>query len=117
MDQSSKSVWGASEIIVGSDYNPGGARIVVFGKTARKMIQQGFDELGRWSWMALEGEDNRFISIMSIYQCCKNVTNPQGKTVYHQQETMLSERNRKTVIQEDTFTKICVNSSSDSKRK
>ena len=31
---------------------------------------------------------------MSIYQCCKNPINPQGKTAYHQQETMLSEMNR-----------------------
>ena len=31
---------------------------------------------------------------MSIYQCCKNSTNPQGKTAYYQQEIILSERNR-----------------------
>ena len=31
---------------------------------------------------------------MSIYQCCKISTTPQGKTAYHQQETMLSEKNR-----------------------
>ena len=31
---------------------------------------------------------------MSIYQCCKNPTNPQGKTAYHQQGIMLSEKNR-----------------------
>ena len=44
--------------------------------------------------MAFEKEDNKAILIISIYQCCKNPTNPQGKTVYHQQETRLSERNR-----------------------
>ena len=31
---------------------------------------------------------------MSIYQCCTNPTNPQRKIAYHQQETILSERNR-----------------------
>ena len=41
------------------------------------------DNLERWSWMAFEGEGNIMILIMSIYQCCKNPTNPQGKTAYH----------------------------------
>ena len=44
--------------------------------------------------MAFEGADNKVILVMSIYQCCRNPTNPQGKTAYHQQETMLSERNK-----------------------
>ena len=42
--------------------------------------------------MAFEGAGNKVILVMSIYQCCTNPTNPQGKTAYHQQETMLSER-------------------------
>mmetsp|Transcript_56991 Transcript_56991/g.64451 ORF Transcript_56991/g.64451 Transcript_56991/m.64451 type:complete len:119 (-) Transcript_56991:2-358(-) len=44
--------------------------------------------------MAFKGEDNKVILIMIIYQCCKNSTNPQGKTAYHQHEIMSSERNR-----------------------
>ena len=93
-DRVSKSGWGASEIIVDNDYKPGGTAIVAFGKTTRRVIQHGIDDLGRWSWMAFEGEDNKVILIISNYQCCKKPTNPQGKTAYHQQETMLSERNR-----------------------
>ena len=92
-DRSSKSVWGASRINVGSDYKPGGTAVAAFGKTARRVIQQRIDNLGRWSWMAFEGEDNKVILVMSICQCCKSPTNPQGKTAYHQQETMLSEKN------------------------
>ena len=87
-------MWGFSEINVGNEYKPGGTAIVAVGKTTRRVIKQGIDDLGRWSWMAFEGADNKVILIMSIYQCCKNPTNPQGKTAYHQQETMLSERNR-----------------------
>ena len=90
----SKSVWGASRIDVGSEYKPGGTAVVAFGKIARRVIQQGIDDLGRWSWMVFEGEDNRVILVMSIYQCCKNPTNLQGKTAFHHQETMLSEMNR-----------------------
>ena len=67
-DRASKSVWGASRIDVGSEYKPGGTGIVAFGKTARRVIQQGMDELGRWSWMAFEGEDNKVTLVMSIYQ-------------------------------------------------
>ena len=44
--------------------------------------------------MAFKGENNKVILILSIYLCCKNPTNPQGKTAYHKQETMLSERDR-----------------------
>ena len=87
-------MWGASRIDVCSEYKPGGTVVVAFGKTARRVIQQGIDDLGRWSWMVFEGEDNKVILVMSIYQCCKNPTNPQGKTAFHQQETMLSEMNR-----------------------
>ena len=92
--RASKPLWGASRINVGSEYKPGGTAVVAFGKTVRRVIQQGIDDPDRWSWMAFEGEDNRVILIMSIYQGCKNPTNPQGKTSFRQQETMLSEMNR-----------------------
>ena len=45
-------MWDASRINVGSKYKPGGTAVVTFGKTARRVIQQGIDNLGRWSWMA-----------------------------------------------------------------
>ena len=75
LTDTSKSVWGASGINVGSDYKPGGTAVVAFRKTAIRVIQQGIDDLGRWSWMAFEGED-KVILIMSIYQCCKSTTKP-----------------------------------------
>ena len=75
-DRASKSIWGASELNVGNDYKSGCTLMVDFGKTVRRVIQKGIDDLGRWSWMAFKGEDNKVILIMSIYQCCKNYTNP-----------------------------------------
>ena len=104
-DKESKSVWGASEINIGNDYKPGGTAMAAFGKIIRRVIQQGIDDLGRWSWIAFKGEDNKVILIMSIYQCCKNPTNPQRKTAYHQQETMLSERNRNNCDPRQNFYK------------
>lgn len=76
------------------DYKPGGTKRITFGKTARRIIIQGFDDLGRWSWMAYEGEANIIVLTISIYQYCKQPTNPTGITAYHQQETILSERNK-----------------------
>ena len=70
-DKASKSAWGANEINVSNNYKPGGTAMVAFGKTARRVIHQGIDNLGRRSWTAFEGEDNKVILIISIYQCCK----------------------------------------------
>ena len=75
-DPTSKSVWGSSTVNVGNDYKPGGTAIVAFGKTARRVIKQGIDDLGRWSWMALEVADNTVILVMSIYQSSRSPTNP-----------------------------------------
>ena len=51
-NRASKSVWDASRINIDSEYKPGGTAGVAFRKTARRVIQQGIDNLGRWSWMA-----------------------------------------------------------------
>ena len=74
-DRASKSVWGASRIDVDSEYKPGATVVVAFAKIARRVIQQGIEDLGRWLWTAFEGEDNRVILVMNIYQYCKNPTN------------------------------------------
>ena len=83
-----KLVWVASKINVGRNYKPGGTVMVAFEKQAKRVIQQGIDDFGRWSWVAFVGEDNRVILIMSIYQYCKNSTSPQRKIAYYQQEIM-----------------------------
>ena len=115
-DPTSKSVWGSSTVNVGGDYKPGGTAIVAFGKTARRVIKQGTDDLGRWTWMALEGADNTAILIMSIYQSCRNPTNPQGRTAHHQQEVLLSERNRTDTDPRRNFYRDICNSYESSKR-
>ena len=48
MDRASKSVWGEIEINVGNDYKSGCTAMIVFGKTKRRVIQQGIDDLGSW---------------------------------------------------------------------
>ena len=46
-DKAPTSVWGASKINVGNNYKPGGIAMVAFGKTARRVIPQGIDDLSR----------------------------------------------------------------------
>ena len=67
MDRSSKSVWGASKIDVGGNYKLGRTGMIAFGKTAQQIIEQGYDEMGWWSSIVFEGEENKVILITSIY--------------------------------------------------
>ena len=92
MDRSSKAVWGTSLFTTDSNYKPGGTAIVTRGKTAGRVKKSGSDKLGRWTYQLLDGQGNKDILIVSIYQCCKQPTNPGGHTAYHQQEVLLSER-------------------------
>ena len=116
-DRASKSVWGASEINVGNDYKPGGTAMVAFGKTAKRVFKQGIDDLGRWSWMAFEGVDNKVILIMSIYQCCKNQTNHKERRLITNKKQCYQKGIEMIMIQEETSTKICVNFCDDLKRR
>ena len=92
MDRSSKGVWGTSLFSTDSEYKPGGTAIISRGKTAGRIKKHGSDKLGRWTYQLLDGQGDRDILIVSVYQCCRQPTNPGGHTAYHQQEVLLSER-------------------------
>jgi hypothetical protein len=96
MDRQARSVWGTSHVVVDnkSAFKPGGTAIVAMGKTAGRVKKSGMDSMGRWTYQLLDGKGGKDILIVSIYQCCKQPTNPNGITAYHQQEIMLSETNR-----------------------
>jgi hypothetical protein len=94
MDRSSRSTWGTSQLPSNSDYKPGGTAIISTGKTAGRVKQSGADIFGRWTYQLLDGQGDRDILIVSIYQCCKSPTNPTGLTAYRQQEVLLSELDR-----------------------
>ena len=55
--------------------------------------------------MLLNGKGDKEILIISIYQCCKSPTNLIGNTAYHQQQTLLSEKNRKDIDPRRNFYK------------
>ena len=96
MDRQARSVWGTSQVVVDnkSTFKPGGTAIVSMGKSAGRVKKSGIDAMGRWTYQLLDGKGGKDILIVSVYQCCKQPTNPNGVTAYHQQEIMLSETNR-----------------------
>jgi hypothetical protein len=94
IDKSSRSIWGTSQIPADSDYKPGGTAIISKGKIAGRVKKCGRDNLGRWTYQLLDGQGEKDILIVSIYQCCKQPTNPGKTTAYHQQIVLLSEMNR-----------------------
>jgi hypothetical protein len=94
MDKSSRSVWGTSQLLADSEYKPGGTAIISTGKTAGQVKKSGSDKLGRWTYQLLDGQGNKDILIVCVYQCCKKPTSPWKTTAYHQQVVMLSEMDR-----------------------
>ena len=51
-----------------STWKPGGIMIGVSGKWASKVERLGSDQLGRWIWVDLRGENNKVIRIISAYR-------------------------------------------------
>jgi hypothetical protein len=98
MDQSARSTWGTSQLPSDSEYKPGGTAIISTGKTAGRVKQSGVDILGRWTYQLLDGQGDRDILLVSIYQCCKSQTNPTGLTAYRQQEVKQIETHDETFI-------------------
>ncbi|OEU05830.1 hypothetical protein FRACYDRAFT_257959 [Fragilariopsis cylindrus CCMP1102] len=94
MDRSSRSVWGTSQYVTDSNFKPGGTAIISMGKNGGRVKKSGIDKLGRWTYQLLDGQGSKDVLIVSIYQCCKQPTNPQGTTAYHQQQVLLSEMDR-----------------------
>jgi hypothetical protein len=94
MDRSARSTWGTSQLPSDSEYKPGGTAIISTGKTAGRVKQSGSDPLGRWTYQLLDGQGDKDILIVSVYQCCKSPTNPKGLTAYRQQEVLLSESDK-----------------------
>ena len=105
IDNEAKAIWGSGTIPTESVFKSGGTGIITFGKTAGRVKEQGADELGRWTFQLLDGKGDKDILIVSIYQCCKNPTNKNGITAYHQQRLMLSEMDRQDTDPRRNFLK------------
>merc|ERR1712214_251225 len=94
LDTQARIIWSSSFIQPKkSTYKPGGTALVIFGSISDRMRDHGYDKLGRWCWIILQGEDNKEILIIIIYQCCTHPTNAHGCTAFNQQKIQLSSMN------------------------
>ena len=95
LDVQAQIFWSSSSIqSKKSTFKPGGTALVIFGSIADRIKDHGYDPLGRWCWIILQGRDNKEILIIIIYQCCTHPTNAHGCTAFHQQQIQLSSMDR-----------------------
>jgi hypothetical protein len=74
-------------------YLPGGTTTSVLGEQSSRVIQSGTDNtgMGRYSWVTLQGKENRTITMISAYRVCSTKT-PGPFTAYSQQAHIMSLR-------------------------
>lgn len=77
-----------------SPYKPGGTITYVRGNWAGRVISQGQDELGRWSYVICEGKKGRKILFLTFYRVCKKTTETGGYTIRTQQERDLYDKRK-----------------------
>jgi hypothetical protein len=94
---------GSSELHTVSTYKPGGTAIIAQGNATGRITFQDNDKYGRWSYLHLQGKEDRTISYITVYQVCKKPTNLQSITAYHQQETAFRREQRKNTAPRHNF--------------
>ena len=81
-----------------SNFKPGGTLIATQGHTCGRVIHQGRDNLGRWSYQVLSCKNRRTLTIVSAYQVCQQqiVTNNRviSSTASAQQTSLLRQQGR-----------------------
>ena len=70
---------------------PGGTGIIIVGPMTGQLEPQGKggDSMGRWSYTTFRRQGVPPITIISVYQVCKEPTNVIGFTAWHQQKRAL----------------------------
>ena len=67
-------------------YKPGGTTIIARGNWAGRVTSMGQDELGRWSFITMEGKQDRKVTIIAFYRVCKKNAETGKTTIRVQQE-------------------------------
>jgi hypothetical protein len=77
---------------------PGGTGIIIVGPMTGELEPQGKggDSMGRWSYTTFRRQGVPPITIISVYQVCKEPTNVIGFTAWHQQKRALDIAGRNT---------------------
>ena len=71
-------------------WKPGGTLLAVVGPWGTRVLDSGMDELGRWTWIKLQGREQESITIYNVYNVCKNTIGRAGPaTAFAQQWHLL----------------------------
>ena len=60
-------------------WKPGGTLLGVLGKWSGRVLGQGKDPLGRWSWVDLNGKRGRKIKVILAYRVSQSSTRKIGE--------------------------------------
>jgi hypothetical protein len=94
----SKVAFSSSSIPSNTQFKPGGTMLIAQGNLTSRILQQGADSFGRWSYFVLSGKHGRNIVIMSVYQVCQQQSTSAGRirtlTATAQQTSMLIQQGR-----------------------
>ena len=93
-----------------TDYQPGGTAVAVRNEWATRYLSHGHDDLGRWSWITLAGQNRAKITFLSGYRVCDgaNESNITSRTVQAQQEWIYANRGEINVdLRKSFITDLC----------
>ena len=72
-----KMRFGQGQIVASSSrgskegYLPGGVAIITRGRMTGRIVKRGADEMGRYTWIVLNGRNGKQVMIISAYRTCK----------------------------------------------
>jgi len=90
-------VTSTSSIKAPNTWKPGGTLLAVVGPWSTRVLDSGTDELGRWTWIKLQGREQESITIYNVYNVCKNAIGRAGPaTAFAQQWHLLRLAGNKT---------------------
>ena len=79
-----------------SNWLPEGTMVGVAGKWSGRVREKGTDPMGRWSWVNMQGKEDRIIRVISSYRISQNNPDKAGElTLCKQQWRSHVRRNRK----------------------
>ena len=73
-------------------YLPGGTAIITRGRMTGRIIKRGANEMGRYTWILLNGKNGKQVMIISAYRACKANLKSGTHTAYMQQVKHLMKR-------------------------
>ena len=73
-------------------YLPGGVAIITRGRMTGRIIKRGADEMGRYTWIVMNGRNVKQVMIISAYRTCKTSLRSGPHTAHMQQIKHLTKK-------------------------